>query len=76
MRERRWWIYRAPRVPGCPRHERAQQPCEVLAEATGPGPHNVALRFEDGHAMITIRRDKSLRPLFAREEQLTLEIPS
>jgi len=34
----------------------------------------VAVRFTDGHTLVTIRRDKSLRRLFAREEQLKLEV--
>jgi hypothetical protein len=44
----------------------------VLAEGRGPGPRNVLVQFEDGHRLVTINRRKSLRPLFAREQQLTL----
>jgi len=67
-----WFIFRAPRVPGCPRHPLAQRPCQVLAEGRGPGPRNVLIQFEDGHRLVTIHRRKSLRPLFAREQQLEL----
>jgi hypothetical protein len=74
MAERRWWIFRAPRLPGLPRHARAQEVCQIIAEGKGRGPRNVAIRFDDGHTLVTIRREKSLRPLFAREEQLKLEV--
>ncbi len=67
-----WFIYRAPRVPGCPRHPRAQRPCRLIAEGKGPGPRNVLIQFEDGARLVTIRADRSLRPLFRREEQLSM----
>ncbi|HHE73322.1 MAG TPA: hypothetical protein ENL34_13700 [Chloroflexi bacterium] len=69
-----WWVFRAPGVPGVARHPRGQQVCQIIAEGRGRGPHNVAVRFTDGHTLVTIRRDKSLRRLFAREEQLKLEV--
>jgi hypothetical protein len=71
-KEPRWWIYRSPMPPGVPRHERNQQPCKLLARGRGPGPHNVLIRFDDGLLLVTIRRDKSLRPLFHTEEQTKL----
>jgi hypothetical protein len=46
----------------------------VLAEGLGPGPRNVLLEFEGGFRLVTIHRRKSLRPLFAREQQLELEL--
>jgi hypothetical protein len=74
-----WWIYRGERVLDIAssvtrRHERSQQPCRIVCEGRGPGPHNVAIRFEDGFVMVTRRRDKSLRKLFAREAQLELSL--
>lgn len=67
-----WWIFRAPRIPGCPKHECAQHPCQIFAEGLGPGPRNVGIEFEDGFRMVTIHRSKSLRRLFRREKQLEL----
>jgi len=63
-----------------PRPARPRLPAAPTGPATLPGarrgaragaPH-VLVQFEDGARLVTINRRKSLRPLFAREQQLEL----
>jgi hypothetical protein len=54
------------------RHPYHQKLCRIVAAGRGPGPHNVALRFEDGHVLVTRRADKSTRRARTRDRQLTL----
>jgi hypothetical protein len=57
---------------GADRHPRTGQLCRIMAAGRGPGPHNVALLFEDGHVLVTRRADKSTRRARTRDRQLTL----
>lgn len=64
------------KAEGRARSPYAGQPCQVLVEGRGPGPRNVLVQLEsqvEGQQLVvTIRREKSLRPLRRGERQVEL----
>jgi len=65
-------VYRGSGFSGPDRHPRTGQLCRIVCAGRGPGPHNVALIFPDGHLLVTRRADKSTRRARTKDRQLTL----
>lgn len=65
-------VYRGHGLSDLPRNPYHQKLCRIVCAGRGPGPHNVALIFPDGHIMVTRRADKSIRRARTRDRQLTL----
>jgi len=65
-------VYRGHGLGSLDRHPRTGQLCRIVCAGRGPGPHNVALLFPDGHVLVTRRADKSTRRARTRDRQMTL----